>query len=293
MKSQFVFNKSERFGILLLAAIIIGLLLFYFLYRPEREASLDISSPEVLAVHQQIDSLRVVAVQKKKPKVYPFNPNFITEYKAYTLGMSTEEYDRLLRFRENDKWVNSVNDFKRVTGVSDSLLATFSGNFKFPEWVTNPKTNNYKSDTFPKKKEVVLSYSEKTDLNVATAAQLQVVSGIGPAISERIIKYRDQVLQGFSSDAQLANIWGLDSAVIARTLNRFAVKTPKVIEKINVNTASASDIATIKGISFDLAKEIWEFSRLREGISSLDELTKIDGITAKKLALIRLYLYVE
>jgi len=293
MKSQFVFNKSERFGILLLVAIIIGLLLFYFLYRPQSKPALDISSQEVIAIHQQIDSLKAIAIQKKQPKVYPFNPNFISEHKAYTLGMITEEYDRLLRFRENDNWVNSVNDFKRVTGVSDSLLATFSDQFKFPDWVTNPKTNTFKSVTFPKKKEAILSYAEKTDLNVATAEQLQEVSGIGPAISERIIKYRDQVLQGFSSDAQLASVWGLDSLVIKRTLNRFTVKTPKVIDKINVNTASASDIATIKGISFDLAKEIWEFRRLREGISSLDELTKIDGITPKKLAVIKLYLYAE
>ncbi len=293
MKSQFVFNNKERLGILFLVALIIGLLLFYFLYTPDRKSIIDINSPEVLAIHAQIDSLQTIALEKKKPKIYPFNPNFITEYKAYTLGMSTEEHDRLLRFRENDKWVNSVKDFKAVTGVSDSLLATFSDNFKFPEWVTNPKTNGYAPGSFPKKKEVVLSYAQKTDLNTATAEQLQVVSGIGPSISERIIKYRDRTLQGFSSDAQLASVWGMDSAVIARTLNRFAVKTPKIIEKMNVNTASTSDIATIKGISFDLAKEIWEYRRLREGISSLDELAKIDGITSAKLNLIKLYLSVD
>lgn len=293
MKSQFVFNKKERLGILLLVALIIGLLLFYFLYTPDRKSVLDFKSPEVMAINSQIDSLKAVALEKKKPKIYPFNPNFITEYKAYTLGMNTKEYDRFLRFRENDKWINSVKDFKTVTGVSDSLLATFSANFKFPDWVTNPKKNSYKSGTFPKKKEVVLSYAQKTDLNIATAEQLQVVSGIGPAISERIIKYRDRTLQGFSSDAQLASVWGMDSAVIVRALNRFAVKTPKIIEKININTASASDIATIKGISFDLAKEIWEYRTLREGISSLEELTKIDGITSSKLNLIRLYLSVD
>ncbi len=293
MKSQFVFNKSERFGILLLVALITGLLLFYFIYTPDRTSSLDISSPEVLAINAEIDSLRIVAIEKKKPKIYPFNPNFITEYKAYTLGLSTEEYDRFLRFRENDKWINSVKDFKRVTGVSDSLLATFSGNFKFPEWVTNPKKNSYTSGAFPKKKEVILTFANKADLNTATAEQLQIVSGIGPAISERIVKYRDKTLQGFSSDAQLASVWGMDSAVIKRTLNRFAVKTPKVIERMNINTASASDIATIKGISFELAKEIWEYRTLRDGISSLDELAKIDGISNTKLNLIKLYLSVD
>ena len=293
MKSQFVFNKSERLGILLLVALITGLLLFYFLYTPKRKPVLDINSPKVLAINEHIDSLKTLAIENNKPQVYPFNPNFITEHKAYTLGMTTEEHGRLLRFRENDKWVNSVQDFKTATGVSDSLLATFSDKFKFPEWVTNPKTNSFKSSAFPKKKEVVLPYTQKTDLNAATAVQLQEVSGIGPAISERIIKYRDRTLQGFSSDAQLASVWGVDSAVIARTLNRFTVKTPKLINKMNVNTVSASDIATIKGISFDLAKEIWEYRTLREGITSLDELTKIDGLTSNNLKLIKLYLSVD
>ncbi|EDM43331.1 comEA protein-related protein [unidentified eubacterium SCB49] len=290
MKSQFVFNKSERFGILLLVALIIGSLLFYFLYTPDRQSALDISSPEVIAVNTEVKVLKAIALEEKKPKIYPFNPNFITEYKAYTLGMSVEEHNRLQRFRQNDKWVNSIQEFQMVTKVSDSLLDTFSSYFKFPDWVTNPKTNSYTSGTFPKKKEVVLTFAQKTDLNVATAEQLQKVSGIGPAISERIIKYRDKTLQGFSNEAQLASVWGVDSVVIARTLKLFAVKTPKLIEKMNVNTASASDIATIKGISFDLAKEIWEYRVLREQILSLDELATIDGITTSKLNLIKLYL---
>ncbi|MFT5078809.1 MAG: competence protein ComEA, partial [Patiriisocius sp.] len=111
--------------------------------------------------------------------------------------------------------------------------------------------------------------------------------------SERIVKYRDQTLEGFSSEAQLASVWGLDSIVIKRTLNRFAVKTPKKIVMIHINTASASDIATIKGVSFDLAKEIWEYRTLREGINSLDELAEIEGMTSSKLNLIKLYLSVD
>jgi DNA uptake protein ComE-like DNA-binding protein len=60
-----------------------------------------------------------------------------------------------------------------------------------------------------------------------------------------------------------------------------------------VNKASASDIATIPGISFEMAKKIWEFRRLREKITDIQELEKIEGMTERKLQLIQLYLSVE
>ncbi|MBW1783735.1 MAG: helix-hairpin-helix domain-containing protein [Deltaproteobacteria bacterium] len=34
--------------------------------------------------------------------------------------------------------------------------------------------------------------AEKVNINTATAAQLQTISGIGPTIADRIVKYRDE-----------------------------------------------------------------------------------------------------
>lgn len=290
MKSHFTFSKNERSGIFLLVAIILAFLSVYFFVDFSSEKIIDTSSNEIVKIQKEIDSLKLSASIKSAPKIYPFNPNFITEYKAYTLGLSVKEFDKLKAYREQDKWINSVSDFKKVTGVSDSLLTRISPYFKFPDWVTNPKPKkskpNYTNSMVEK------SYSEKIDLNKATKEELQKVSGIGEALSDRIINYRNK-LGGFSDDVQLTNVYGLEPSVIKKTTNLFTVKTPKVIDKININTASASDIATIPGVSFELAKEIWEFRRLREQIKSLSELEKIDKLSAVKLQLIQLYLYVE
>ena len=72
--------------------------------------------------HKQIDSLRAIEIEKRKPKIYPFNPNYITDYKGVQLGMSLNEIDRLLAFRKTNKFVNSKNEFQQVTKISDSLL---------------------------------------------------------------------------------------------------------------------------------------------------------------------------
>lgn len=287
-----MFNKQQRSGILLLLLIIVALLGVYWFVDFSEEDTLDTTSTEIVSIKKELDSLRGREIENRKPKKYSFNPNFITDYKGYTLGMSNEEIDRLHQYRKEGKWINSIAEFKKVTGVSDSLLDEISPYFKFPDWITNPKPKadykNYKAE----KGFVEKSFTQKTDLNKATEEQLQQVSGIGEALSKRIVSYRDK-LGGFSNDSQLYKVYGLNTEVAQRTLNLFTVKTPKEIEKINVNTASASDISTIPGVSFEMAKKIWEFRILREKITSIEELNKIEGMTERKLQLIQLYLSLE
>lgn len=288
LKSHFAFNRSQRSGILLLSLFILILFGIYHFVDFSEPSSFDTSSPEIVAIQQELDSITKAELENKKPKIFPFNPNFITDYKAYTLGLSTDEYNRLKNFRSKDKWINSVADFKRVTQVSDSVLAQISPYFKFPDWVTNPKPKKKSFSNFTVEK----PYAQKIDLNIATKEQLQRVSGIGEAYSDRIVKYRSK-LGGFTDDVQLYNVYGLDTAVVKRALKQFTVKTPREIEKMNINTASASDIATIPSISFELAKKIWEFRKLRERLENITELQKLEGLSQSKLQLIQLYLYAE
>ena len=123
IKSHLIFNRSQRGGILLLVLLITSLLLIYHFSDFSEDAILDITSSEVVRLQKEIDSLAHAEIEARKPKRYPFNPNFITDFKAYTLGISPEEFDRLKHFRSKDQWINSVADFQRVTKVSDSLLA--------------------------------------------------------------------------------------------------------------------------------------------------------------------------
>ncbi|MFT4800928.1 MAG: competence protein ComEA [Flavobacteriaceae bacterium] len=288
IKSHFVFNRSQRNGILLLILLISSFLVINYYVDFSEENIMDTASEEIIAIQKELDSLRTIEIASRKPKIFPFNPNFISDFKGYTLGMSTEEIDRLLAFRKENKWINSIKDFKKVTKVSDSLLNKISPYFKFPDWINNPK---------PKTKYIKKGFKEKTfkqkvDLNTATQEQLEEVNGIGKAFSKRIIAYRNK-LGGFTDDIQLYGVYGLDYQVTNRVLNEFTVKTPKDIVKMNLNTISASDIATIPGISFDLAKRIWEYRILNEQIKSFSGLEHIEGLTERKLKGIQLYLELE
>ncbi|WP_299274072.1 helix-hairpin-helix domain-containing protein [uncultured Psychroserpens sp.] len=287
IKSHFTFTKQQRSGIFLLVVLILVLQVIYFTVDFSSE-KYDDNTEIVAQFRAEVDSLNLVKLEETKPKIYPFNPNFITDYKGYTLGMSNEEIDRLHTFRNANKWVNSAKEFQKITKISDTLLAKISPYFKFPDWVTNPKSKikyqtSYTYDSKPK------DYEQKIDLNTASAAQLKRVNGIGEKLSERIVKYRDRS-GGFIADVQLQEVYGLSPEVIERVLNEFTVKSAKPISKLNINTATIDELVTIKYIDYEIAYHIIEQRTLREGFKSFDELTKVKGFPVKKSEIIKLYL---
>ena len=286
-KSHFLFDKRKRSGILLLCTLIIGVLSFLFWYTPKKESI--ISTEEAIRVahfQRKIDSLKQIEQERRKPKIYPFSPNFITDYRGYTLGMTIEEIDRLKRFRKSDKWVNSVADFKRVTQVSDSLLAEISPYFKFPDWVTNPKT--VKSGNAKKKWKTP---EEKKDLNKISFEALMQLEGMEAEAAHKIIKHHKK-LRGYLIDKQIYDVYGVPTKFKRKVLNQYTVKTKPTITLLDVNTSTASDLSTVPLLNFDLAKEIVDYRILREGIKSLEELKDLEGMTDYKFERIRLYLKV-
>lgn len=287
-KSHFFYDRQKRSGILILIGLILLGISFSYFYQPETEIIIsEAEQLEVMAFQKQIDSLKQIEIENRKPKKYPFNPNYITEYKGYTLGMSIEEVGRLHLFRESGKWINSKEDFKKVTQVSDSLLAEISPYFKFPDWVTNPKTK-----TTSTKKRTWKTFEEKADLNKITKEKLIAIEGIDETIADKVMRHIHKI-GGYQVDNQLYDVYGVSTKIKRSILNEYTVKEKPDVVFINVNTATASDLSTIPLLNFDLAKEIVDYRILHEGIKSLDELLVLDGMTDYKLARIKLYLLVQ
>jgi DNA uptake protein ComE-like DNA-binding protein len=292
MKSHFQFSSKQRSGIFLLLLIIVVAQCVY-MFMSFSNDELPVNQIDLDTFSDELDSLRLVEMENSKPKTYPFNPNYITDYKGYTLGMTNEEIDRLQKFRDSNRWVNSAKEFQNVTKVSDSLLVEISPYFKFPDWVTNPRPkvnfnkNSYSNRNTPK------TFAEKIDLNKATAIQLKKVYGVGEKLSERIILYRNKFIGGFIADVQLSEVYGLSPEVIERIKNDFAVKTPRVINMFNLNTATRDELVTIQYIDYEVANNIIEERTLRDGFRFIEELTKVEDFPIKKIEIIKLYLHLK
>lgn len=289
MKSHFTFSKSQRNGIFLLILLIVILQGLYFCIDFSSD-DIQINKEELAKFQYEIDSLRLVEIEERKPKIYPFNPNYITDYKGATLGMSNEEIDRLLNFRKQNKWINSVQQFQEVTKISDSLLDNISTYFKFPEWVSNPTSKPIYKQAFNNKSK---TFEQKQDLNKATAQELQKINGIGEVLSDRIIKFRNKFVGGFIDNVQLQDVYGLTPEVIERIGEDFTVKTPRPVKKIILNKATIDELVTIQHIDYKLARDMVEQGQLRAGFKSFDELKKVKDFPVNKIDIIKLYLSLD
>ncbi|SNR64364.1 DNA uptake protein ComE [Lutibacter agarilyticus] len=286
IQSHFSFNKKQRNGIFFLLLIIVVLQIVIFYVDFSSEVKIQVSQNEIIAFEHEMDSLRLIEIENSKPKIYPFNPNYISDFKGYQLGMSVQEIDKLIKYRAKGLYVNSVQQFQEVTGVSDRLLIKISPYFKFPAWVTSKKTQNTKPII---SKEAIV---EVKDINLATVEELQVVKGIGEKLAHRITNYRSK-LQGYSYNSQLFEVWNLDAEVVKQLLMHFQVKEQPVIQKINVNTATFKEVLAIVYIDYELTKKIFNYKDEVAEIQSIEELKKIDGFPLVQFDRIALYLTAE
>jgi DNA uptake protein ComE-like DNA-binding protein len=281
------FNKEQRTGIFLLFGIIVVLqLVYYFMdFNPIQEK--DSGKQHWLSLQAEVDSLKLHK-SGFKPAVYPFNPNFISDYKGYKLGMSVEEIDRLLAFRKQNKFVNSAKEFQNITKVSDSLLNTMAPFFKFPDWVSHKKDNNnygnYSNKPFAKKEKITI-----IDINQASQEDLIKINGIGEVISLRILTQKEK-LGGFVSMEQLKEVWGISPETILNLNKHFAITKLPNLNKIDINNASLKELSQFFYFKYDLARQIVKYRSMYGDFKNIEDLAKINNFPIEKADFISLYL---
>lgn len=231
-----------------------------------------------VAQYQAALDLASAKVSETSIVIFPFNPNYLTDYRAYTLGIPSDAVDRLRVFRSQGKFINSAAAFQTVTGISDSLLERLTPYFKFPSWVRTTTAKESKRNPTVKK-----------DLNTAVVSDFEKVYGIGSVLAKRIVAYRDK-LQGYSVPEQCYEVYGLDSLVVGRLLKRFEIQSKPRIEKKALNAISMDELLQIPYITVADARKIIGF-RTQHGSVTIGDLYKIFNDNQKRVNRITLYLF--
>ena len=283
-KSHFKYNKRQRNGVFLLAALVLLMQLFLFFADFSSSSSYDLNAEHIRAFEREMDSLESLARAENIPKIRPFNPSFISDFKGYRLGLSTKEIDRLITHRGKGRYINSAQEFQKVSGVSDSLLAVISPYFKFPEWVK--KRKHYPSRNTARKNPKVFTHN---DLNKVNFNELKSFDDLSESVAKRIVKYRER-LKGFSYDDQLYEVYGLKPSQVVEILSYFTVVTKPYITKLDINEASFRELLSLVYLDYELTKKIIAYREEVAEIQSLEELKQIEGFPIDKFDRIAVYL---
>lgn len=265
--------KRKARAVFLLLLLMLGIQAVIF-YINKSKASIDFFYYDERLQHK-IDSQKLAV---SKPTIYPFNPNYISDYRAYFLELSPEEIDRLHHYRTQGKWVNSAAQFQAITKVSNEWMIRFSPYFEFPF----SRKQKAKSTNNP----VVL---QRFDLNTVSAKSLQRIHGIGPVLSERIVKYKNY-LKAFSNLDQLREVYGLSPEVLERLDRQVFIDSLPIIQKIDLNQASINQLANLPYLNREEAKQI-VLLRTRKGKIDFYSLHSIRGFDSLKIKRLTLYLF--
>jgi len=128
----------------------------------------------------------------------------------------------------------------------------------------------------------------KQDLNRALATELKKIHGVGPVLSERIIKY-GQSLNGYSDINQLYRVYGLDSIVVGRIKEVFEIKSDTIIP-MNIRVASREELSTLPYLSQSEIEWLISLRSRPEGLGSKDFVTNLLLKTLNKNKKLLVYL---
>lgn len=125
----------------------------------------------------------------------------------------------------------------------------------------------------------------RIDINSADTSLLMTLPKMTSYCAGMIIRYREK-LGGYYSVKQLAEVWGMDSAMFKALLSKVWADTGAV-HKININTADIKQLAYHPYIKYYLAKAIVNYRGqhgLFASLSSLHKMAAIDDSTYSKIA---------
>jgi len=237
------------------------------------------NTPVVLdsIAQKRLDSIRLTTRASSGWTLRPFNPNYLDDYKGYLLGIPHPVLDSLYAFRASGGTLYLFSDFQRLSGLPDSVTARWKPYFKFPTLKTPPSRKKFQ----PKP-----SYR---DLNQATALELQTVRGMGPVLSERLLRFRER-LGGFVDSTQVLDVYGLDPEVAQRVMIAFPLQSRPRITKLDLNKASAGELASLVYLTPAMAAEIVAWRDSLGPLRNTRDLRAVLDLPEDRIERIALYL---
>lgn len=219
-----------------------------------------------------------------------FDPNVASIEKLLQIGFPDWLANRLKNYRTAGGRFNQANDLLKLYDFPDSLYKQIANYVRIKPPVRDQ--SNFKDSAIAKHK--IEKHHEKYvlpifDLNSADTAVYQTIKGIGSKLSSRIVNYRNS-LGGFIEDNQLYQVYGLDSSVVEKLLNKSLITDDFEPSKIEINLLNKEQLAVHPYINWNQAKLIIAYRNQHGPYNNRQELLEVYSINENWLKKIGPYL---
>lgn len=273
IKDYFNFSPGEQRAIFILMLILVALTIWRLW--PIKQDQLQVEITYLPKQEQEVERASNKGVNSKKS--YTRSPNKVSGWKLHTfdinyakardlreMGFSSTFISNWFRKKSDVRFVKSKEQFRelRMLSHADEEIV-----LPFLDFSRYEKQGAYKTSERTNKKP-----QELLDINLADSASLDMLPGIGPVLSARIVKYRNR-LGGFWKIQQLEEVYGVDGVLANKLAKR--LKISGELSRLDVNSLGERELSAHPYVSRKQAGWIVRYREQHQGFNEVADLLRI------------------
>lgn len=228
------------------------------------------------AAAKQPSPVRLVAHHDHEQPA-PFDPNTATREELLRLGIPDKVVRTLLNYRSKGGRFHRQEDLQRIYGLTDELYEQLAPYIRLKTDNGSETTGSFRNAEMPL----------TLDINQATPEDWRGLPGIGPALSARIVNFRDK-LGGFASVEQVAETYGLPDSTFQRIKDRLAASP--VAPSLRINQVSVEELQSHPYLNWRQARAIINY-RIQNGpFANLADFSNVQALTEEQRTKLSPYL---
>ncbi len=171
------------------------------------------------------------ARQRERPAVvttdtlFKFDPNNLEEEGLLRLGLAPWVVRNLVKYRKSGGVFRKKEDLRRIYGMTEKAFQRIEPYLELPHTAEKRASR----DTLL-----------QVDINRASAEEWAYLPGIGPVLSQRIVRFREK-LGGFVRIGQVGDTYGLPDSTFRKIEGRLVLSP--LLSKLSLNEGSAEQLA--------------------------------------------------
>ncbi len=204
-----------------------------------------------------------------RDSLFPFFPNEVSQEELLLLGVPAPVARTWTNYTGKGGRFYAPADLKKVYGMPDSTLARILPYARFPG--AKPAAGRKPLPVQP-------PIQAEIDVNAADAAAWQQLRGIGPVLSDRIVRFREK-LGGFHSIEQVGETYGLPDSTFQAIRPRLVLRQPHRL--LPINELDEPALAAHPYLSWKQARLLVAYREMHGPFGGPDDLRAVREIPAE------------